>query len=153
MKKIVYIFIVIIVFVAGIGIGIYARNKTLNPRAAFPSFLSDPSVFFLNKGVGIEQDLLYHDVDIVDFIENGSKKTKVAVEGIVEIVTAEPDGDAHVVVKSNIGSALVTEFIPEIKSLNLPAVGEKIRIWGISRFDEPHNWWEIHPVIGWEKMQ
>lgn len=20
------------------------------------------------------------------------------------------------------------------------------------RFDEPHNWWELHPVIGWEKV-
>lgn len=50
------------------------------------------------------------------------------------------------------GLALVTEFIPEIK-LPLPSVGDHIKIWGIVRYDSFHNWWELHPVIGWEKAK
>ena len=70
-------------------------------------------------------------------------------------VTHEPDGDYHVILRPQydpVGLFLVTETIPEIKNLPLPNEGDRIKIWGITRFDEPHNWWELHPVIGWEKL-
>ncbi len=153
MKKIViYALLFIIVFGGGVGLGIYIRNQTLNPKATIPTILSRLLTFFVNKGENVEDDLLYHDTDITDFIINGSSKTKVLVEGKVDSITHEPDADYHVIITNPVGMPLVTEFIPEITSLTLPKVGDKVKIWGIVRFDEPHNWWELHPVIGWEKI-
>ncbi len=76
------------------------------------------------------------------------------VKGVVDKVTHEPDGDYHIIIRQQYlpWPVLVTETIPEIK-LSLPIEGDYIKIWGITRFDEPHNWWEIHPVIGWEKLK
>ena len=77
----------------------------------------------------------------------------MAVEGVVDKIAHEPDGDYHVVIHPFYTSIfLVTEFIPEIK-LSLPKEGDHVKIWGIVRFDELHNWWELHPVIGWEKLK
>ena len=153
MKKIViYALLFIIVFGGGVGLGIYIRNQTLNPKATIPTILSRLLTFFVNKGENVEDDLLYHDTDITDFIINGSSKTKVLVEGKVDSITHEPDADYHVIITNPVGMPLVTEFIPEITSLTLPKVGDKVKIWGIVGFDEPHNWWELHPVIGWEKI-
>lgn len=147
-----YFLLSIIIFGGGIGLGIYIRNQTLNPKATIPNVFSRIFTFFVNKGEEVEDDLLYYDTNITDFIVNGSTKTKVSVEGKVESITHEPDGDYHVIVTNLVGLPLVTEFIPEIPALELPKVGDKVKIWGIVRFDEPHNWWELHPVIGWEKQ-
>ena len=78
----------------------------------------------------------------------------IAVEGIVDKITHEPDGDYHILIRPQYLPlpVLVTETIPEIKDFPLPKEGDYIKIWGITRFDEPHNWWELHPVIGWEKL-
>ncbi len=152
-KKLVIIFIVIILFGGGISLGYYIRNQTLNPKATIPNVLERILAFFVNTGEEVEDDLLYHDTNITDFIVNGSSKTKVSVEGKVESITHEPDGDYHVIITNLVGLPLVTEFIPEITTLILPKVGDRVKIWGIVRFDEPHNWWELHPVIGWEKIQ
>lgn len=145
----------LVVFGGGIGLGYYVRSQTLNPRATLPGFLERISSFFIKEGQKEDDDLLYHDTDISSFILNGSTKTKVAVTGIVDKVTREPDGDYHVILSPQYipaGLYLVTEFIPEIK-LPLPNVGDNIKIWGIVRFDELHNWWELHPVIGWELIK
>lgn len=142
----------LIVFGAGIGLGVYIRNQTLNPKATIPTVFSRILSFFVQKGEQVEDDLLYQDTNITDFIVNGSTKTKISIKGRVDSVTHEPDGDYHVIVTNAVGLPLVTEFIPEITMLTLPAVGDRIKIWGIVRFDEPHNWWELHPVIGWERL-
>ncbi len=142
----------VLVFGAGTGLGFYIRNQTLDPKATIPTIFSRILSYFVQKGEEVEDDLLYHDTNITDFIVNGSTKTKVAVEGAVDSITHEPDGDYHVIVNNAAGLPLVTEFIPEITTLSLPKVGDTIRIWGIVRFDEPHNWWELHPVIGWKKL-
>jgi len=134
--------------------GWYIRNQTLNPRATIPSFFERILGFLVQKGEKEEDDLLYYDTGLADFIANGSQKTKVAVEGIVDKVAKQPDGDYHIILRPQhfpIGLYLVMEAIPEIK-LPLPKEGDHIKIWGIVRFDILHNWWELHPVVGWEKL-
>ncbi len=151
-KKLLVALIIFLIFGGGIGLGFYIRSQTINPQATIPNVFSRILTFFVRQGVKEDDDLLYHDVGLVDFIANGSTKTKVAVEGIVDKVTHEPDGDYHIIIRPQYLPlpVLVTETIPEIKDSPLPKEGDHIKIWGITRFDEPHNWWELHPVIGWE---
>ena len=154
MKKIlIYILAFVLVFGGGIGLGYYIRSETLNPRATIPNVFERILAFFVQQGTKEEDDLLYHDTGLIDFIANGSDKTKVSVEGVVDEVAQEPDGDYHVTIRPQYVPlpVLVTEFIPEMK-VPLPKVGDHVKIWGISRFDIPHNWWEIHPVVGWQKL-
>ncbi len=153
-RKLILISLFVFIFAGGIGLGFYIRSQTINPQATVPNIFERILTFLVQKGEKEDDDLLYHDTGLADFIVNGSTKTKVAVEGIVDKVTHEPDGDYHVVIRPQyvpVGLFLVTEFIPEIK-LPLPNEGDYIKIWGIVRFDEPHNWWELHPVIGWEQL-
>lgn len=153
-KKLLLTLTFIIAFGSGIGLGWYIRNQTINPIANLPNVFERILTFFVKKGEQADEDLLYHDVGLLDFIANGSTKTKVAVEGIVDNVAHEPDGDYHIIIRPQYLPlpVLVTEAIPEIKDLPLPKEGDHIKIWGITRFDEPHNWRELHPVIGWEKL-
>ena len=147
--------ILILLFSSGVGLGWYVRSQTIKPQADLPSVLNRALSFLVQRGEVGDEDLLYHDVGLANFIVNGSSHTKASVEGIVDKVTQEPDGDYHILVRPQyapVGLFLVTETIPEIKDLPIPNKGDHIRIWGITRFDEPHNWWELHPVIGWEKL-
>ena len=153
-KKFIYTLIFLVIFGSGISLGFYIRSQTVNPQATIPNVFERVLTFFMKQGVGEDDDLLYHDVGLVDFIANGSTKTKVAVEGVVDKITHEPDGDYHIIIRPQYLPlpVLVTETIPEIEDLPMPQEGDYIKIWGITRFDEPHNWWELHPVIGWEKI-
>lgn len=153
-KKLIIILIFLIVFGGGIGLGWYIRNQTLNPKATIPNAFERILGFLVQKGEKEDDDLLYYNTELADFIVNGSIKTKVAVEGIVDKIAKQPDGDYHIIVRPQnvpVGLYLITEAIPEIK-LPLPKEGDHIKIWGIVRFDILHNWWELHPVIGWEKL-
>jgi len=154
MKKLfLYALIVLLIFGSGIGLGYYVRSETLNPRATIPNVFERIFAFLIGVGTKEEDDLLYHSTGLLDFIANGSDKTKVSVEGVVDEVAHEPDGDYHVTIRPQYVPlpVLVTEFIPEM-SVPLPKVGDHIKIWGITRFDIEHNWWELHPVIGWQKL-
>jgi len=147
--------VLLAIFGGGIGLGWYIRNQTFNPRATIPNIFERILSSLVQKGEKEDDDLLYYDADLADFIVNGSMKTKVAVEGIVEKTAKQPDGDYHIIMRPQyvpVGLYLVTEAIPEIK-LPLPETGAHIKIWGIVRFDALHNWWELHPVIGWEKIK
>jgi hypothetical protein len=46
------------------------------------------------------------------------------------------------------GAFLVLEIMPEFPLLP-PHVGEQITAWGVVRHDGLHNWWELHPLVGW----
>ena len=153
-KKLLLLSVLVIIFGGGIGLGWYIRNQTLNPRATIPNVFERSFGFLVRQGEKEDDDLLYYDTELADFIVNGSTKTKVAVEGIVDKIAKQPDGDYHIIMRPQYvpaGLYLVTEAIPEIK-LPLPQVGDPIKIWGIVRFDILHNWWELHPVIGWKKL-
>lgn len=153
-KKLLLFLAFILVFGIGIGLGWYIRSQTLNPRATLPNVFERLLSFLVQNGEKEDDDLLYYSTDLADFIVNGSQKTKVAVEGVVDKVAKQPDGDYHIIMRPQyvpVGLYLVTEAVPEIK-LPLPKEGDHIKIWGIVRFDILHNWWELHPVIGWEKL-
>lgn len=153
-KKLFLILIMLALFGGGIGLGWHIRGRTLNPLATIPNVFERLLGFLVQKGEKEDNDLLYYNTDLTDFIVNGSQKTKVSVEGIVEKIAKQPDGDEHIVMRPQYvpaGLYLIAEAIPETK-LPLPKAGDHIKIWGIVRFDILHNWWEIHPVIGWEKL-
>lgn len=153
-KKLLILLVLVLVFGGGIGLGVYIRNQTFNPRATIPNVFERILTFFVRQGEKEDDDLLYYNTDLSDFILNGSQKTKVSVEGIVDKIAHEPDGDYYIVIRPLYvpdGLFLVTEAIPEIK-LSLPKEGDHIKIWGIVRFDILHNWFELHPVIGWKKL-
>ena len=153
-RKILIVLATLLIFGGGVWLGFYIHGQILNPRATIPNIFERSLTFFIGQGEKADDDLLYHDADLIDFITNGSANTKVAIEGTVDKITHEPDGDYHIIIRPQYLAApvLVTETIPEIKNLPLPHEGDHIKIWGITRFDEPHNWWELHPVIGWEKI-
>lgn len=153
-KKFIIFFLPLLAFGAGIGLGWYIRTQTLNPKAVVPNVAERIAAFFVKQGKKEDDDLLYYDAGLVDFIANGSRKTKVAVEGIADTVARQPDGDYHILIRPRYAPAgpyLVAETIPEVQ-LPLPKKGDHIKIWGIVRFDILHDWWELHPVIGWEKL-
>jgi hypothetical protein len=49
---------------------------------------------------------------------------------------------------------VICEIIPP-SNLVAPAVGKKVRVFGVSRYDakEDHQWYEVHPVIAIEPVQ
>lgn len=73
--------------------------------------------------------------------------THAAVQGAVTQVTRELDGDIHIRIE-NQGDFIVAEIMPELP-ISPPHVGENIGAWGIVRHDGLHNWWELHPLVGW----
>lgn len=75
-------------------------------------------------------------------------RSHVRVSGEVVAVTREEDGDMHVGMSDGRVS-IVAECIPEMPC---PAVvkGDHITVYGISRYDKQHKWYEVHPV---EKME
>lgn len=74
-------------------------QSDLNPRATIPSIFERILGFLTQKGVQEDDDLLYYDTDLADFVVNGSTKTKVAAEGIVDKIVKQPDGDYHIIIR------------------------------------------------------
>jgi len=72
------------------------------------------------------------------------KYTHIKLSGVVEKVKKEADGDIHIKV-----GRIICEIIPELP-LKPPVKGQNATLWGISRYDAEHKWWEIHPVLGWK---
>lgn len=156
MKKILFV----IIFVVAIFVINFLLGLTLyNPTVAVPAY------GWLEK---------YHLVKIYEQVEsalpfNGGSKSlypivparninrslffgpRAAVQGVVRAVQKVTDGDWHVNVEDSDGSVMVSELVPEYP-LALPSVGDRIMVWGITRYDLNHRWWEIHPVFGWKKL-
>lgn len=80
--------------------------------------------------------------------------THVAVRGVVTLVGHEDDQDLHVRLTSASGRFIVAECIPALpcRLANglpwVPALGDTVTVYGISRRDSEHGWWEVHPVEG-----
>jgi len=85
--------------------------------------------------------------DIATIASGRYRATHATVEGDVTQVSRELDGDIHVRLEGR-GAFVVLEIIPELP-LEPPHVGQRITAWGIVRHDGLHNWWELHPLIGW----
>jgi membrane-associated phospholipid phosphatase len=92
---------------------------------------------------------LYRPTTIDTLAAGRWRPTRARVYGQVTYVNRELDGDVHVVLKAPDGAFVVLEIIPE---LPIPAPhDDRITAWGIVRHDGLHNWWELHPLIGWAK--
>lgn len=126
-----------------------------NPAVMVPVYgwlaahnLAETAGNVLNLGQKEEQ---YPLISIEDLEKNLFWGPRAAAIGTVTDVVRASDGDHHINVKDEkTGRILVAETVPEY-SLPLPEIGQKIKIWGVTRFDIEHRWWELHPVFGWEK--
>jgi len=87
-------------------------------------------------------------IPIETIAAGGSRATYATVLGDVTQVSHELDGDYHIRVQSR-DAFLVLEIQPEFP-LAPPHIGQQITAWGVVRHDGLHNWWELHPLIGWQ---
>lgn len=86
---------------------------------------------------------------IVDSLATGhGHHTHVAVSGTVTLLATEDDGDVHLRVASPSGAFIVAECIPALPCPR-PKLGQAITVYGISRRDPEHGWYEVHPVERW----
>ena len=76
---------------------------------------------------------------------------RASVIGVISDVQKSFDGDWHLNISARDGSVLVGEIIPEYP-MTIPTVGDRVRIWGIVRYDMEHRWWELHPVMGFSRI-
>jgi membrane-associated phospholipid phosphatase len=90
----------------------------------------------------------YATIPIETIASGKSRATYATVVGDVTQVSHELDGDYHIRVQGQ-GAFLVLEIMPEFP-LVPPHVGEQITAWGVIRHDGLHNWWELHPLVGWQ---
>jgi len=91
---------------------------------------------------------LYRQATIEQLAAGRWRPTRARVYGQVTYVNRELDGDTHVVLKAPDGSFVVLEIIPELPIV-APRDDDRITAWGIVRHDGLHNWWELHPLVGW----
>jgi hypothetical protein len=78
--------------------------------------------------------------------------THVAIEGLVTVARKEPDGDIHIRLEDGTGAFAIGEMIPSLLQVR-PKVGQRVRLFGISRYDRKHKWGEVHPVEAWEPIR
>jgi membrane-associated phospholipid phosphatase len=90
----------------------------------------------------------YATIPIQTIAAGKSRATYATVVGDVSQVSHELDGDYHIRVQGK-GAFLVLEIMPEFP-LAPPHIGQQITAWGVVRHDGLHNWWELHPLVGWE---
>lgn len=81
------------------------------------------------------------------------KEPHAVVEGVVEKVISEADGDHHIWLDLDGGSKsrFACEITPQ-QPITPPKAGDHVRIYGIFRYDFQHGWWELHPVDAIESM-
>ena|SRR5256885_2059012 len=86
----------------------------------------------------------YWPVTVATLASGLNHHTHVAVSGRVSYVNKELDGDLHIRI-SDSTLYIIAECIPKLPC-RIPHVGEIITVKGISRKDNEHGWWEVHPV-------
>lgn len=80
------------------------------------------------------------------------KMPHAVVEGTVQKVITETDGDHHIWLELD-GSKyqLACEIAPQ-NPVKVPTAGAHVRIYGILRYDLQHGWPELHPVDAIESL-
>lgn len=91
----------------------------------------------------------YATIPVQTIAAGKSRATYTTVVGDVTQVSHELDGDYHIRIQGQ-GAFLVLEIMPELP-LAPPHIGQRITAWGVVRHDGLHNWWELHPLIGWAR--
>ncbi|MFL6215383.1 MAG: zf-HC2 domain-containing protein [Blastocatellia bacterium] len=95
----------------------------------------------------------FHPVSISN-IERNTKPHVVAEGYVSEVRVNDEDGDLSFKLVDRLGEQerfIVCEIIDPIR-LKPPAVGSRVRVYGVSRYDgeHDHNWYEVHPVLNIE---
>ena len=98
----------------------------------------------------------FHHVAIAD-IERNTEPHVVAEGYVSEVKIDDQDGDLTFKLVDDIrksGPFIVCEIINP-KRLTLPTIGSRVRVYGVSRYDnqENHNWYEVHPVLNIEVVR
>jgi hypothetical protein len=96
----------------------------------------------------------YHEVSIANISTN--TKPHVVAEGYVTEVRIDKDGDLTFRLVEDLQQRepfIVCEIIEPIR-LEPPSVGSRVRVYGVSRYDdqENHRWHEVHPVLNIETV-
>ena len=135
--------IILIVFILG--------DTALNFTLYNPQFVTPIYNFLLQRKI-LSSEMGGYPIISLKTINRGEYSgPRALVEGIVTEVVHSQDGDIHINISHN-NDTLVAEIIPEYP-LPIPKIGDIIQIWGVTRYDIAHRWWEIHPVIGWKKLK
>lgn len=98
----------------------------------------------------------FHPTNIRDF--ESASQPHVMAEGFVsEVRVNDEDGDLSFKLVENLhtpGPFIVCEIIDPIR-LSPPAVGSRVRVYGVSRYDgqADHNWYEVHPVLNIQEVR
>jgi hypothetical protein len=80
--------------------------------------------------------------------------SRACVQGRVEEVISEPDGDSHIwLTVEGAGKGRLACEIATDHAGGLPSRGDRIRAFGILRYDLRHSWAELHPVEAWEPVE
>lgn len=88
----------------------------------------------------------YWPATVAQLASGTVKHTHVSVTGIVAYSKIELDGDIHIRIVGDTGSAFViAECIPKLPCRR-PRNGERVTVKGISRYDPEHGFREVHPV-------
>jgi hypothetical protein len=143
MSKITKVTIVVLLFLL--------VDSSLNVTLYNPRFITPVYSFFLSHHILKEESSGYPVVPIWKLNWNLYDGPRATIVGTVTDVVHSGDGDWHINV-GGIGGTVVSEVIPEYP-LPIPAVGDRVRIWGVTRYDLQHRWAELHPVIGWHKLK
>jgi len=96
----------------------------------------------------------FHEVSISNISAN--TKPHVVAEGYVSEVRIDKDGDLTFRLVEDLQRRepfIVCEIIEPIR-LEAPSVGSRVRVYGVSRYDdqENHRWHEVHPVLNIENL-
>ncbi len=98
----------------------------------------------------------FHPVSISNMESN--TRPHVVAEGYVSEVRVsdEEDGDMKFKLVESMEKSspfIVCEIIQPI-TIEMPAVGSRVRVYGVSRYDggEGRNWYEVHPVLNIEAV-
>ena len=93
---------------------------------------------------------IYRQVSIDDLAAGKVKASHARTFGQITYVHAyEPDGDVHLEIRAPDDAFVVLEVAPELPLRTLPSKGQMVTVWGIVRKDGLHQWWELHPLVGW----
>jgi putative zinc finger protein len=97
----------------------------------------------------------FHAVSIADISRN--TEPHIVAEGYVSELRVDRDGDMVFRLVEDVregGPFIICEIVSPIK-LSPPAVGSRVRVYGVSRFDSKanHLWHEVHPVLSIETLR
>lgn len=101
-------------------------------------------------------DRKYKMVSLAGIAEN--TEPHIVTEGVVSEVSIDgEDGDYKIKLKENLqkpGPFVVCEILRP-SNIPVPAVGKRVRVYGVSRYDDKpgHQWYEVHPVFGIQMIQ